>query len=378
MKILFILPRYHTNQYFWTKTLQDKGHEVHYLVAEKVPALENYALAEPLVVKHKPLPEWLQRLFKWYMNTFVGKVRDQFLSLPDREDLRGQIERIKPDLVVIREVSYPLSFFAYLLCNKLGIPTIRYTQYPLEFRERWLTRLFEFLKIVPNVSITPARIKRGNRLNPETGAYYVPLITDFPFDSASKDYAPEGVVRILFVGKFVSLRKNHLLLLDALNQIKNRLNFKLLMVGGDGNADPKYLALIKKHIELYGLQYKVELLSNVPHGEMGELYAKTDLFVLPSANEAFSISPIEAMNYAVPVIITDTNGALHAVENGENGYIVRTNDTADLAEKILLTAGNRETLSKMGQNAFAYHQREHSPELMYECFMRAAYQVLEN
>ncbi len=375
MKILFILPRYHTNQYFWTKTLKEKGHEVHYLVAEKVPALENYALAEPLIVKHNPLPEWLQKLFKWYMVTFTGKVRDQFLSLPERNDLRQHLLNIKPELVVIREISYPLSFFAYLECKKLGLPVIRYTQYPLELPERWLTRLFEFLKIVPNISITPSRLKRGNRQNLETGAYYVPLITDFLFDGTAKRYAPNGVVRILFVGKFVSLRKNHLLLLDALNQIKNRLNFKLIMVGGDGNADPKYMALIRKHIELYKLTDKVELLSNVPHDEMGKLYAEADLFVLPSANEAFSISPIEAMNYGVPVIITDTNGAKHSVVDGENGYVVKTNDAADLVEKILLAAKDAETLKRMGQNAFAYHQKEHSPEMMYECFMRAAYQA---
>lgn len=377
MKILFILPRYHTNQYFWTKTLKERGHEVFYLAAEKVPALENYALAEPLVVKHRPLPEWLRKLFSWYMKTFTGKVRDQFLSLPERNDLRQHLTDIKPELVVIREISYPLSFFSYLECKKLGLPIIRYTQYPLELPERWLTRLFEFLKIVPNISITPARLKRGNRQNPDTSAYYVPLITDFPFNGASKHYAPFDVVRILFVGKFVSVRKNHLLLLDALNQVKNRLNFKLTMVGGDGNADPKYLALIKKHIELYNLADKVELLANVPHGEMSKLYAESDLFVLPSTNEAFSISPIEAMNYAVPVIITDTNGAKHAVIDGENGYVVKTNDTADLAEKLLLSAKDTEVLAKMGQNAFLYHQKEHSPGLMYECFMRAVYQATE-
>ena len=225
MKILFILPRYHTNQYFWTKTLKEKGHEVFYLVAEKVPALENYALAEPTVVGHKPLPNWLQTVLRWYMNTFVGKVRDQFLSLPERQHLRQCLKDIKPDLVVIREVSYPLSFFSFLECKKLGIPAIRYTQYPLELPERWLTRLLKFLNIVPKISITPTRIKRGNRQNPDTGAYYVPLITDFPFDGASKHYAPYDVVRILFVGKFVSVRKNHLLLLDALNQVKSRVHF---------------------------------------------------------------------------------------------------------------------------------------------------------
>jgi len=292
--------------------------------------------------------------------------------------LRRYLTEIKPDLVIIREVSYPLSFFSFLECKKLGIPTIRYTQYPLELPERILTRVLEALRIVPNISITPARFSRNAHVNEETGAYYVPLITDFPFDGASRHYAPNGVVRILFVGKFVSVRKNHLLLLDALNQVKGRLNFKLTMVGGDGNADPEYLLKIRKYTSRYSLEDKVEILANVPHGEMKRLYTEADLFVLPSANEAFSISPIEAMNFAVPVIITDTNGAKHAVSNGENGYVVRTNDTADLAEKLLLAAKDAETLKRMGQNAFAYHQKEHSPELMYECFMRAVNKAVGN
>jgi len=374
MKILFILPRYHTNQYFWTKTLKEHGHEIHYLVAEKTP-LENYSLTEPFAVEHKPLPKWLQIILSWYMKTFTGKVRHQFLSLPNRRILNEKLKEINPDLVVIREVSYPLSFFSFWECKKLRIPTLRYTQHQLELPERFLTKTLQTLKIVPNISITPTRKNPLNTVNQRSGAHYVPLITDFKFVDTDKTYYKDNLVRLLFIGKFVSVRKNHLLLLKAMNQIKTKLNFRLTMVGESRSNDSEYISILRKFLRDNDLESEVEILTNIEHNAMSDIYKKSDLFILPSAQEAFSISTIEAMNYALPVIVTDTNGTQYCVENGINGYVVKTGDIEDLKKKILLVAKDANTLKYLGHNAFVHHQKEHSPEIMYKKFMQVISKV---
>ena len=54
-------------------------------------------------------------------------------------------------------------------------------------------------------------------------------------------------------------------------------------------------------------------------GGMGRYLAALDVFVLPSAWEAFPISLLEAMACAVPVVATDVGGVGEAVERRRDG-----------------------------------------------------------
>ncbi|MBK8502199.1 MAG: glycosyltransferase family 4 protein [Saprospiraceae bacterium] len=62
--------------------------------------------------------------------------------------------------------------------------------------------------------------------------------------------------------------------------------------------------------------------------------AQSDCIVLPSYREAIARSLTEAMSMAKPVIGTDTAGVREAIDDHENGYLVKVKDAVSLAEAM--------------------------------------------
>lgn len=100
------------------------------------------------------------------------------------------------------------------------------------------------------------------------------------------------------VGRFAP-QKNHLMLIDIYEAIKNKVpNSKLLLVGvGDLMED------IKTEVSIRNLQNNVifaGLRSDVP-----ELLQAMDIFLFPSINEGLPVSIIEAQAAGLPCVISD-------------------------------------------------------------------------
>jgi glycosyltransferase involved in cell wall biosynthesis len=71
-------------------------------------------------------------------------------------------------------------------------------------------------------------------------------------------------------------------------------------------------------------------------GELPEAYAAADVFVLPSRlHETWGLVVNEAMNFALPVVVSDKVGcAADLVRNGANGFVVEHDVTGALAQAI--------------------------------------------
>ena len=67
---------------------------------------------------------------------------------------------------------------------------------------------------------------------------------------------------------------------------------------------------------------------------MSKLYAEHDILILPSKNEAASVSIIEAMANSVLIISTNQNGTASYIEDGVTGLIFESGNAYDLASKI--------------------------------------------
>ena len=83
--------------------------------------------------------------------------------------------------------------------------------------------------------------------------------------------------------------------------------------------------------------------------DMPVLYALMDVFVLPSAREAFPRAPMEASAMGVPCVVTDIPGCRETVEQGRNGLLVPVGSPAALAGAITTLLTQRELAARMGQ-----------------------------
>jgi glycosyltransferase involved in cell wall biosynthesis len=85
--------------------------------------------------------------------------------------------------------------------------------------------------------------------------------------------------------------------------------------------------------------------ANTP--ELRSLYARADLFVLPTRAECFGIATVEAMASGLPVIVGDVGGARSIVQEGVNGWLIPP-DREGLSVALHSALANRQRLAAMG------------------------------
>ena len=361
MKITFVAPRYHTNQHFWMKSLLKDGHQVSFIVDRKASDAEHYEMLEPTVAEIQSLPKFVCFLIDMLMRMQGKQVRARLHTLPKWSFLKTHLVEDTPDVVIVRDTGSMLSVVTFIMCRLHKIPCILYNQHPLEDREHRLTRWLQAIGVAPKVRITPMRKNVSHTHNAKQNSFYVPLISEFTYDASSRP-APAPPIKLLFIGKFTMERKKHMLLLESVRSLSHKYSVELTMVGAyhESNIKPYQDAVAFVHD--HKLQDKVTLLQNVPYTEMPALYQAHDLFVLPSVDEPFAISPLEAMNFGLPVIITDSNGARGCVRDGVTGFVVPSDDQDALTEKISLLLADTALLQTMGSNAHKHVLEQHNNE----------------
>ena len=90
------------------------------------------------------------------------------------------------------------------------------------------------------------------------------------------------------------------------------------------------------------------------------LLASWDLLVMPSLDEAFPLSALEAMAAARPVIASRVGGLLEIVVDGVTGYLISAKDTEALVRHIAALAKDRTRLAELGQAGWERARSEFS------------------
>lgn len=107
-------------------------------------------------------------------------------------------------------------------------------------------------------------------------------------------------------------------------RIADRMPARLLLVG-DGPERVKAQQIADSE----GVMDRVIFLGK--QTSVAELLACSDLFLLPSENEAFGLVALEAMACGVPVIATRIGGIPEVVTDGEAGYLAAVGDVESMA-----------------------------------------------
>jgi glycosyltransferase involved in cell wall biosynthesis len=149
-------------------------------------------------------------------------------------------------------------------------------------------------------------------------------------------------VALLAVGSIVP-RKGYDILIAALAGLLD-LPWHLTIAGDD--RDPATAARLRADIEHHKLGSRISLLGAVSGSRLAELYALSELFVLPSRYEGFGLPVLEAMASGTPVVTT-TGGALPEVA-GEAAVLVEPGEPAALAGGIERALADRERLVRAG------------------------------
>jgi len=153
------------------------------------------------------------------------------------------------------------------------------------------------------------------------------------------DNLPGEHPRVVMVGRLAD-GKGHSVLLDAI-ELLNGFQGSVCIVG-DG---PLYGAL-DDSIENRGLSDQVFLIGF--RDDIPSVLAASDVLVLPSFREGTPRVITEAMASKLPVIATDIAGIPEQVKDGENGYLIPTDDSETLANRLERLLADVELRERMG------------------------------
>jgi len=361
MRVLLVGPRFHTNQYQMVKTLQEQKHEVFFHVAS-LGSTEDYSLLTPCRYKQSKLSIGIEKIFGK-----GGVNRPNYF--PDLFQYWKALRSLKPDIVIIRDPYRFFSLIAAFYSAILKARIIFYTQENL-FRPRnrktrikqgLMIRLFKAAWMVP---IKGNEKQQGSQIK---HMYYVPL--PIPIQLFSRNHKDLEETRILMIGKYNQERKNHFLFINAVNTLKEKYKLKVTMVGEcTRNQQMLRFEKIKEAVCSLGLTNIIDMKRNVPYSKIGDLYKTHHVFVLPAVDEQYGISVTEALGYGMPVICTDTCGARFNINDGENGFIVKSNSLTELTNALESIICSRDRLEQMSKNSEKYVLANLSGGIFYKGF----------
>jgi glycosyltransferase involved in cell wall biosynthesis len=177
--------------------------------------------------------------------------------------------------------------------------------------------------------------------------------------------------RLLYVG-VLEARKGLDVLLEALKLVVQAKPKTVLTVIGAGNQG-SYRRLCER-LHIAG---NVEFLGLQSAEEIAKRHLRSQIFVLPSANENSPNALAEAMVSGLPVIATAVGGIPSMVEHGQTGWLVPPRDPAELANAILQLLNDPELRARLSQAARQQARDRHRPERVAAQTAQAYQEILE-
>lgn len=163
-------------------------------------------------------------------------------------------------------------------------------------------------------------------------AVHIPFVHAISCGINASDYtpsfAPRKQNRIVFVGR-VTAEKHIDVLMKAVAALDPALDAQLDIVGGGD-----LLEHLKKFAKELGIADRVAFTGRVSDQELRRILTDGSVFAMPSIAELQSIATMEAMASGLPVVAADAMALPHLVQDGENGYLFKPDDIADLAAKL--------------------------------------------
>ncbi len=136
--------------------------------------------------------------------------------------------------------------------------------------------------------------------------------------------------KLLYVGNSEDRNKGARFFLEALNILKDELDFNVTFV----DNEKWRLKLAPGLVNEFGLNSRVEFTGRIPTPELVRHYNEAKLFVTSSVHEGFGLPLAEAMACGAPVIGTRIGAYEEIVEDGVSGVLVPPRSPQALADAI--------------------------------------------
>jgi glycosyltransferase involved in cell wall biosynthesis len=164
---------------------------------------------------------------------------------------------------------------------------------------------------------------------------------------------------LLFVGSLQE-RKGIFILLKAMKLIKEMYQNVCLYIIGNGKK--QYVNALKEYCNNNDLNNNINFLGYQTSEVIAKYHLKSQIFVCPSFIENSPNCIAEAMVSGLPIIASNVGGIPSMIIDGHTGYLVRSNDPNELANKIVYLLSNPSERIRLSNNGKQIAIYRHSPK----------------
>ncbi|MBI5222920.1 glycosyltransferase [Candidatus Micrarchaeota archaeon] len=361
MKIVFFTDTYHPQTNGVVVYIHDaiaelsKEHDIILIAPDKVKKIEEERTEHGLRIK---IPSWPFPFYKGYL---VAKIFESQIA--------KIIEREQPDIIHLHApIWLGLKGLEIAQHKKIPVVITYHTHFPDyvphilggHFPERlkgatdYLTKkMIKSFFSKADVVITPSEeLKKELEKYGLKNIEYVQNGIDLTrFDGASKETIEKFKRQYKLADKHVVLYTGRLSIekgVDRLVEIAGLLDSKntVVLIVGTG---PRFENL-KKKTDKQRIK-NIIFTGFVNNEELIAAYQSADVFVSPSTSETFGLTFVEAMYNGLPVIGMNKLGPKEIIKDGQNGYLIQTNQTREIVERVNRLISEKELRTQMSNHA---------------------------
>jgi len=185
-----------------------------------------------------------------------------------------------------------------------------------------------------------------------------------PLDEAFLSrYGMSGTRHIGIFGRVRPEKGTDLFVSAMLSILPKHPNFRAVIVGKTTRKYQSFKRELMGDIGAAGLSDRFEWLDEVPFNDMPKIYNAMTLVTAPARYEGFGMVPLEAMACGKPVIASRTGAYGQMIVNGENGWLVNTDDLEGFTDVLSTALSDESLLSEMGIRGMNKVKQEFSAEV---------------
>ena len=165
-----------------------------------------------------------------------------------------------------------------------------------------------------------------------------------PKPRKSRMHTPKDYFLITHASNFRPI-KNVILLLEAFRRFsKDKTNVHLDLIGTGPDRERA-----ERYVNYHDLSLKVSFLG--VREDVPALFSNSDVLVVSSRNESFSLTAAEAMACSTPVIATRVGGLPEVVRDGIDGLLIESENVNELVAALEQLYKNPGERMRLGRNA---------------------------
>ncbi|HMN91064.1 MAG TPA: glycosyltransferase family 4 protein [Saprospiraceae bacterium] len=264
-----------------------------------------------------------------------------------------QLNKHKPDIVIIHGYFFPLSWAALMWCVVERIPySLRSDSNGFINSSSGIKAIIKmwFLKKLTRGASSFLYIGTANKAYWQKYGATDSQLIEAKYAVDDRIFFPTATPRtidrtvFLFVGRLIP-RKNVLLLLEAFKQMQDSWDKMELIIAGTGPQESQVQLFIEQNPEM-----PIRFLGRVSPADMPSLYQNADILVCPYEREPWGLTINEAMSCGL-AIIAATNGtcgaAVDLMIDGQNGVGLSDLSSKQLEQAMQYLAADRDRLERM-------------------------------